>query len=145
MPGSAPLLLPSCRSAPSFPDLRHPWFLPAAPRWSRPDHAVDGMVSEEGSEPTPAALSPPRCFPSFTPPACSVRREENLTLPWRWEQSPGEAEGFILAEAPLVASEGYNLPRSELPPALHLSVWIREPRGSFLPTPPNHSKSLFFE
>lgn len=51
MLGLTHLLLPSPRSAPSFPDLRHPRFLPPPSRWSRTDHAVDGMVSVEGSAP----------------------------------------------------------------------------------------------
>lgn len=115
------------------------------------------MVSEEGwAQPRPGVghspepwllSSPPRCFPSFSPPVCSVEREESLSSPVvevrAGEQTRGEAEGFILAEASL--ERGYSLPSSKLPPALHLSVWIREPRESFPPTSPNHSKSLFFE
>lgn len=62
MLGPTHLLLPSPRSAPSFPDLRHPRFLPPPSRWSRTDHAVDGMVSVEGlasCSPRPTGRSGP--------------------------------------------------------------------------------------
>lgn len=62
VPAPAHLLLPSPRSAPALPDLRHPRLLPAPPGWGRPDHALDGMVSvgsTRGSA-SPAACSP-RC------------------------------------------------------------------------------------